>query len=180
MKNCEICHTPFRPDRKTAKYCNPKCNQQAKINRARKEVVFYAGNCVVCATSFITVRKVVECCSRKCSQANWIANNKEQHKKKCHDNYLAHREQKLANARKWTKANPSFVLEKRARRRAVALQATLKGYSKELKAVYKNRPEGYHVDHIIPLNHPDVCGLHVPWNLQYLTAKDNIKKSNRF
>ncbi len=38
----------------------------------------------------------------------------------------------------------------------------------------------HHVDHIIPLTHPDVQGLHCPWNLQILTAADNIRKSNSF
>lgn len=37
-----------------------------------------------------------------------------------------------------------------------------------------------HVDHIIPLNHPDVSGLNVPWNLQYLDPDANQFKSNKF
>jgi hypothetical protein len=38
----------------------------------------------------------------------------------------------------------------------------------------------YEVDHIIPSNHPLVCGLHVESNLQILTENENIKKSNFF
>lgn len=38
----------------------------------------------------------------------------------------------------------------------------------------------YHVDHIIPLKHPLVCGLHVPANLRVITRGDNLAKRNFF
>lgn len=50
----------------------------------------------------------------------------------------------------------------------------------KIKEIYKNCPDGMHVDHIVPINGTFVSGLHVENNLQYLTAEENIKKNNKF
>lgn len=80
----------------------------------------------------------------------------------------------------WRKQNPSKNTYKSATYRCRKLKATPKWVNKEdIKIVYDNCPKGYHVDHIMPLKGKNFCGLHVPWNLQYLPAIENFKKGNK-
>jgi hypothetical protein len=67
-----------------------------------------------------------------------------------------------------------------ASRKSRVKQATPKWVSlNEIRTIYANRPDGFHVDHIIPINGQIVSGLHVPWNLQYLPATENMSKGRR-
>lgn len=49
----------------------------------------------------------------------------------------------------------------------------------EIAKFYHECPEGYQVDHIIPLYGETATGLHVLSNLQYLPKITNIKKRNK-
>lgn len=49
-----------------------------------------------------------------------------------------------------------------------------------IEQFYEKCPEGYQVDHIIPLKGKLVSGLHVLNNLQYLTIEENLKKNNSY
>ena len=69
-----------------------------------------------------------------------------------------------------------------AARRARIMQATPPWADFDaIKAIYLEAgKQGKQVDHIIPLTHPLVCGLHVQANMQLLTRSENAKKRNKF
>lgn len=68
-----------------------------------------------------------------------------------------------------------------AARRAAKIQRTPKWADLDkIAEIYRKCPEGYVVDHIIPLRGKVVSGLHVESNLQYLTHSENCRKSNKF
>jgi len=124
---------------------------------------------------------------KKCHKCDRILPNEDfytgvKHCKACH----AIRNKKYYNERKdiwdtYYDAHKSDYLARSSQRRAVAKQATPKWANLDkIKEIYLLCPNGYHVDHIIPLNNEIVCGLHVENNLQYLLATDNLIKSNKF
>ena len=77
--------------------------------------------------------------------------------------------------------NKADYLARNAQRRALKLQATPPWADlNKIREVYRNCPEGYQVDHIVPLQGELVCGLHVENNLQHLSAIENRQKSNKF
>lgn len=89
---------------------------------------------------------------------------------------------------KWVNQNRDTVNNCNARRRAIKLLARPVWAEEDKIAVLYEKAKWlesltglkYHVDHIIPLNHPEICGLHVWANLQILTESDNCRKGNNF
>ena len=104
-----------------------------------------------------------------------------------------HREEGRRLTRIWTERNKLRILARRRARRAECLgvcprcaaiiKATPAWLTLDQKLsihqMYLNCPEGEQVDHIIPIKGKEVCGLNVPWNLQYLSKEANMKKGNR-
>ena len=97
----------------------------------------------------------------------------------------------LEACKAWKKANPEKITAHTASRRARKKQAQPPWLTEEhinqIIDKYKNSKRmkkltgiEHHVDHIVPLAGKNVCGLHVPWNLQVIPAKHNLEKNNRF
>lgn len=103
-------------------------------------------------------------------------------RKKLNEKYKIETPEKLREYKaKWRKQNPLIVRSFGAKRRAKKLKASPSWADLErIKDFYKACPEGYTVDHIIPLQGELVCGLHVENNLQYLTSSQNSSKRNKF
>ena len=106
---------------------------------------------------------------RKKSVDKWKNNNKEYYKK-----YY----------RRYRQENKCKINAATSSRRKRVQQSTPKWLTKEqkkqIRLIYEQSSIDTHVDHIVPLKGENVCGLHVPWNLQLLSAEENIRKNNNY
>lgn len=97
------------------------------------------------------------------------------------ENRLLHPEKYIDRAHNHYISNKHYYIGKSSKRKDIIKQATpCWANIDKINAIYNDCPEGYHVDHIVPLQGEFVCGLHVEHNMQYLTAKENLIKGNRF
>lgn len=139
-------------------------------------------------------------------KANWYEENKERTLANAKERYKdpevrarikevskmwveANREKSNKIKQDWRKRNKGQVNSFTAKRHAAKMSATPSWANQEhIKSYYAFASfltsatfgGGYHVDHVVPLQGKDVCGLHVENNLQVLRANDNVRKSNKW
>lgn len=151
---CAYCNTKLPQQKKNNKFCNSSC--AAKFNNKDKKGVLKIKRnpCQNCGT--LVKGTNGKYCSRVCS----------------------------AEASKIHRDPDTALQYKRNRVREVSAnyRASVKNQTptnvdrKAIQEFYKNCPEGYEVDHIIPISKG---GLHTLENLQYLTITENRRKSNK-
>jgi len=127
----------------------------------------------------------------------------EKHRERWKAYYRKNREKLKDRWRKWERANPdkakalALDYEKRskgkkrakdARRRTTAMKCcpswanlqAIEAFYQQACILTEETGILHVVDHIIPLKHKYVCGLHVESNLRVVTELENLKKFNHF
>ena len=116
---------------------------------------------------------------------NWAPSSEKKHDYTCHLCRSAHgkpyreanKEKMAERSRIWTQNNLGKHNARCARYRARRLGQTPEDADMEaIEKLYIDRPDGYEVDHIVPLSKG---GLHHQDNLQYLTVTENRTKGAR-
>lgn len=134
---------------------------------------------------------------RRCKSCNWlhfqkprVDANKEAFRKKQAEWVEKNRDKVRAQKNRWKEANLDKYRATRAAGKKHIKQATPKWLTDLQKEAIAHKyemarlrtiahGEQYVVDHIIPLRGKNVCGLHVPNNLEVVKASYNLKKSNK-
>ena len=202
MKICRRCNIEKEPSlfcaRKVSRdglssYCKECERVRGAERRASSPVSIKTANAKYAAknTELIKARK-----------QEYRVRNREKCKKARKEAYEKNKESELAKAKAYKMANKDELSRKeserrrtnphlnrfyRSERRAAERQAKPAWYdSKIVMAMHLKASEmsanndiEWHVDHIVPLKSPLVCGLHWHGNMQVITSSENQSKSNR-
>lgn len=174
--------------------------QTATLSEARKLGLKFYSPTQPCKNGHLVQRRVITRACTECERAavrkkfksgyysDWLEKNKDDQQKKSQirgrSRYAKNRERIRENNNRWRLENMGVWASYKAKHRASKLSATPQWLSaihlKEIKTIYKTAKDFcMEVDHIIPLQGKNVCGLHVPWNLQILTKSANASKHNK-
>ena len=117
----------------------------------------------------------------RAKQAEYRARNRERCLAYSRAQYASNLVKRRQQARDYQKLHPQAIQANNAARRARRSNAQPPWVELlTIRQIYTDCPNGYHIDHTIPLKHKLVCGLHVPANLEAIPAARNLAKHNYF
>ena len=194
---CKSCISIYMMDY-TSKNKNKKAEYDSHYRAKNKEIIYlkkldYRVNN---KQKLIQYRKD-NAVHRRRKTADWIKNNIEYVLKKRVIDYQLNRESLIEKSRAYKRANKEKIKLYKLNNKGMINANTAKRHAQKLKAtpVWANHwmiSEIYdlaflrsqttnikwHVDHVIPLQGRNVCGLHVENNLNVIPAVINLKKHN--
>lgn len=150
---CATCHVTLPQAKKRNKFCSRSCAATYNNAAVKGTIKKIRPLCAYCANP--TKRMESKFCSQDCA---------------------------AGYSRRYTPEEAAAVRKNRVRevsanyRAKVLAQTPPDADRAAMREFYANCPEGYEVDHIIPISKG---GLHTLDNLQYLTRTENRRKSNK-
>jgi hypothetical protein len=171
MISCAACGAAIRKTSGNTKFCSKECKRKKICKNCGQQFIPKKHQQVCCEK--VTIRKTRECitCGKSTYNPKYCA-------KKCRPIKKKRKKQITPEVREQLK---KYKKVSRKKRRLKERKQTPKWANKaQIRHIYETCPTTHDVDHIIPLNHQDVCGLHVEHNLQHLPKEENHTKSNTF
>lgn len=186
-----------------SKICT-KCNVLKPLTEFHKRKAIKSGYRSECKTCGCKRRKIYHQLNHEKSlesSKTWKRNNQDRIREYSHIYYLSHKDEISKKSREYTsktkdqrrayrlKHKDKYTMYKANRR---FLEKASSVYNNELNlfiieecySLSRLRTDitgiKWHVDHIIPLNGKNVCGLHVGINLQVIPAIENLRKKNKY
>ena len=189
---------------RTAAWARKERAEQPERQRARGRKHYHANREKCIATNREYKRLNRDSC--RDAHREWCRRNKDKCREWNRVGYYKNREEQIRAAQDWVRRNPerraAYRLEHYQKNKARYIYNANKRKKRVKRATptwlgrkdYESMAQLYEraarlmtetgvphdVDHIIPLQGKGVCGLHVPWNLQLLTASENRTKSNSY
>lgn len=127
---------------------------------------------------------------KKCNNVRslaWGNSNIEKRRENRLNSYRRHKEKEIAANKLWSQRNgngSANCKKQRLKKKNAYPSWITKEQDKQIKEFYKkaaliSEATGvqHHVDHIVPISGKTVSGLHVPWNLQVISAFENRTKT---
>lgn len=171
------------------KVCNI-CNVSYTLNNfykryTKKGTLYYRASCKRCTKAQLYKYRDANKELIKQIAKNTYQKYKDKRLKKNKEYYKKNRDKLIKQALEYQKAHKYKTNAKNRRYKLNKLSRTFNTCQNAINKIYrlcgllnKFSSKRYHVDHIVPLHGTMVSGLHVPWNLQIITAEENYRKSN--
>lgn len=168
------------------KSCNA-CKESKPLDQFHRRAPSNDGRsytCIDCAKKRSRQQYAKDPQAWKDGAMRWYAENRELVNARQREWRARNKDKRAAVCKSWNERNQDKRAEAVARRRAKiftpawANKQAISGFYSEAKKIEAETGVKHHVDHIVPLNSPIVCGLHVESNLQIIPASENVLKRN--